>query len=43
AGEHPVARPNMGMGASVATITFLILLVGVSIWLYFSQRREVEL
>lgn len=43
AGEHPVARPNMGMGATVATITFLILLVGVSMWLYFSQRREVEL
>lgn len=43
AGEHPVARPDMGMGAAVATITFLILLAGVSIWLYFSRRQEVEL
>jgi raffinose/stachyose/melibiose transport system permease protein len=43
AGEHPVARPDMGMGASVATITFLILLAGVVIWLYFSRRRQFEL
>ncbi len=43
AGEHPVAIPNMGMGASVATITFLILLVGVSLWLYLSRRGQYEL
>ncbi|HOA22427.1 MAG TPA: sugar ABC transporter permease [Aggregatilineales bacterium] len=43
AGEHPVARPDMGMGAAVATITFLVLMVGVSLWLFFSRRREVEL
>jgi raffinose/stachyose/melibiose transport system permease protein len=42
AGEHPVAQPNMGIGAAVATITFLILLIGVSIWLYFMRRRAVE-
>ncbi len=40
AGEHPVAQPNMGVGAAVATIMFLILLTGVSIWLIFSRRRE---
>lgn len=40
AGEHPVAQPNMGVGAAVATIMFLILLVGVSTWLVFSRRRE---
>ncbi|MGQ9888211.1 MAG: carbohydrate ABC transporter permease [Aggregatilineales bacterium] len=40
AGEHPVAQPNMGIGAAVATIMFLILLTGVSIWLIFSRRRE---
>jgi raffinose/stachyose/melibiose transport system permease protein len=40
AGEHPVARPDMGLGAAVATITFMILMTGVSAWLFFSQRRE---
>jgi raffinose/stachyose/melibiose transport system permease protein len=42
AGEHPVAQPDMGIGASVATITFLILLAGVSIWLAFSRSRSDE-
>lgn len=40
AGEHPVAQPNMGIGASVATITFLILLTGVSLWLILGRERE---
>lgn len=39
AGEHPVAQPNMGIGAAVATITFFILFVGVSIWLYMSRDK----
>jgi len=44
AGEHPVARPDMGVGAAVATLTFLILMVGVSAWLIYSRReREVTL
>lgn len=43
AGEHPVAIPNMGMGAAVATVMFLILLVGVSIWLVTTQRRSTEM
>lgn len=38
AGEHPVAQPNMGIGASIATVTFFILFFGVSIWLYFRER-----
>jgi raffinose/stachyose/melibiose transport system permease protein len=38
AGEHPVAQPNMGVGASIATVTFFILLAGVSLWLYFRER-----
>jgi raffinose/stachyose/melibiose transport system permease protein len=42
AGEHPVARPDMGIGAAVATITFLILMTGVSIWLFVSRRRADE-
>ena len=43
AGEHPVAQPNMGLGAAVATIMFLILLVGVTGWLVATQRRSYEL
>lgn len=39
AGEHPVAQPNMGLGAAVATITFLILLAGVSLWLILGRDR----
>lgn len=42
AGEHPVARADMGIGAAVATITFLILMVGVSSWLYFSRQQAEE-
>jgi raffinose/stachyose/melibiose transport system permease protein len=42
AGEHPVAQPNMGIGAAVATITFLILMAGVSLWIYFSRRRSYD-
>lgn len=40
AGEHPVARPEMGIGAAVATVTFLILFAGVSMWLFYSRRGE---
>jgi len=40
AGEHPVARPDMGLGAAVATITFVILMIGVSAWLYVTQQRD---
>jgi raffinose/stachyose/melibiose transport system permease protein len=42
AGEHPVGIPNMGMGATIATLTFIILMAGVLIWLYFSRRQESE-
>jgi raffinose/stachyose/melibiose transport system permease protein len=40
AGEHPVARPDMGLGAAVATMTFAILMVGVAGWLYLSRQRD---
>jgi raffinose/stachyose/melibiose transport system permease protein len=43
AGEHPVARPDMGIGAAVATATFVILLAGVSLWLIVQRRRSYEL
>jgi len=28
AGQHPIGIPDPGMGATIATITFLILIVG---------------
>jgi len=43
AGEHPTGIPNMGMGASIATMTFIILMTGVLIWLYFSRRQSADL
>lgn len=42
AGEHPVGIPNMGMGATIATMTFFILMSGVLTWLYFSRRNVTE-
>ena len=40
AGEHPVGIPNMGMGATIATLTFAILMIGVLAWLYLSRNRD---
>lgn len=42
AGEHPVGIPNMGMGAAIATMTFMILMSGVLLWLYLSRRNTDE-
>ncbi|MBV6400782.1 MAG: Lactose transport system permease protein LacF [Anaerolineales bacterium] len=42
AGEHPVGIPNMGMGAAIATLTFVILMTGVLFWLYFSRKQATE-
>lgn len=42
AGEHPVANPDTGIGAAVATIMFLILMIGVLTWLWFSRRTSQE-
>ncbi len=40
AGEHPAGIPNMGMGAAIATLIFIILMVGVLLWLYSSRKNE---
>lgn len=40
AGEHPVGIPNMGMGATIATLTFAILMVGVLTWLFLSRQQD---
>lgn len=39
AGEHPVGIPNMGMGAAVASITFIVLLIGVLLFRRLSRSR----
>ncbi len=33
AGQHPIGEPNMGVGASIATVIFFILLTGVTFWM----------
>lgn len=40
AGEHPVSTPDPPVGAAIATVTFLILAVGVAIALRLTQTRE---
>jgi raffinose/stachyose/melibiose transport system permease protein len=40
AGEHPVAQPNMGIGASIAAVIFAILLIGVVLWFLLRNRQE---
>jgi raffinose/stachyose/melibiose transport system permease protein len=40
AGQHPVGEPNMGIGASIATVIFFILFTGVSLGLFISRRGE---
>lgn len=37
AGQHPVGIPNPGMGAAIATVTFIMLMVGVGIMLRLTQ------
>jgi raffinose/stachyose/melibiose transport system permease protein len=40
AGQHPVGIPNPGMGAALATVTFLILCIGVIPTLRATQGRD---
>jgi raffinose/stachyose/melibiose transport system permease protein len=40
AGQHPIGQPNMGMGASIATVIFGILLIGVTLWLLTREREN---
>lgn len=40
AGQHPVGQPNMGIGASIATVIFMILLAGVSAWMVSRERAS---
>jgi raffinose/stachyose/melibiose transport system permease protein len=40
AGQHPIGIPNPGMGAAIATITFVILLVGSLLVLRLTRARD---
>lgn len=40
AGQHPVGIPNPGLGSAIATVTFIMLLIGVSLILRFTQGDE---
>ncbi|MFW5695041.1 MAG: carbohydrate ABC transporter permease [Alkalispirochaeta sp.] len=42
AGEHPVGIPNMGLGAAVASIIFLVLFVGVLLMRSIFQSDGTE-
>ncbi len=39
AGQHPVGIPDRGMGATVATLTFIVLALGVSLALKLTRGR----
>ena len=40
AGQHPIGIPDPGMGAAVATITFIVLCLGVIPTLRLTQERD---
>ncbi len=40
AGQHPIGIPDTGMGATIATITFIVLAIGVIPTLRATQGRE---
>lgn len=42
-GEVLSGHMDAGMGAAVAVVIFLVLLIGIVAWLYFSRKQEYEL
>jgi raffinose/stachyose/melibiose transport system permease protein len=42
-GEVLSGHMDAGMGAAVAVVIFMVLLIGIMIWLYFSRKQEYEL
>ncbi len=42
AGQHPVGIPNAGMGATIATVTFAVLMIGVGLILRLTRTRDKE-
>ena len=43
AGQHPIGIPDRGMGAAVATITFIVLAVGVAFIMRLTDTRKDEI
>ena len=41
AGQHPIGIPDPGMGAAIATITFIVLCIGVIPTLRYTQERDL--
>ncbi len=42
AGQHPVGIPNAGMGATIATVTFAMLMIGVGIILRITRTKDKD-
>lgn len=40
AGQHPIGIPDRGLGAAVATITFVVLAIGVALMMRLSKSKE---
>ena len=40
AGQHPVGIPHPGMGAAIATVTFIMLMIGVGVMLRLTQGEK---
>lgn len=40
AGKHPIGIPDMGMGAAVATVVFLVLFIGVALLRIITQDKK---
>lgn len=41
AGQHPIGIPDPGMGAAIATITFILLAIGSFITLRYTRTKEL--
>lgn len=43
AGQHPAGIPDMGLGAAVATLTFIVLIAGILVARRLTQARDESL
>lgn len=40
AGQHPVGIPNPGLGSAIATVTFIMLLIGAMMVLQLTRSKN---
>jgi len=40
AGQHPIGIPDRGMGAAVATVTFVVLIIGVALIRHITVKQD---